>query len=69
MITTGIDMRHLSKTTIGAITGALIALAWIVFDTGAVVLLVVLTVAGASIGLVIDQPERLISVLERHKND
>lgn len=69
MITTGADMRHSSKTIIGAIVGALTALAWIVFDTGAVFLLIVLTAAGALIGLLIDQPDRVISLLERLKND
>lgn len=68
MTSTRIDTRHMSKTLIGAVAGALVALAWIVFDTGAVVLLVALTAIGAIIGLVLDDPDRLIAVLERLKS-
>lgn len=59
------DIRHLNKTLAGAAVGAAIALAWIIFDTRAVLLLVALTVLGALIGLTLDQPERLIRLLER----
>ena len=63
------DIRHLNKTLIGAAIGAALALAWILLDTGAVVLLLALTSLGALIGLALDQPERLIALLERLTRD
>jgi hypothetical protein len=63
------DIRHLNKTLTGAAIGAALALAWILFDTGAVILLLALTALGALIGLALDQPERLIALLERLTRD
>ena len=60
---------RLSKTAVGAVVGALVALAWILLDTGAVILLLALTGVGATIGFALDQPERLISLLERLKSE
>lgn len=62
------DIR-LSRRTAGAIVGALVALAWIAFDTGAFVVLVVLTGIGALIGTALDNPQRLIEYLQRLQRD
>ena len=51
------------------LTSAHIALAWIVFDTGAVLLLVALPAIGASVGLALERLERLVTSLERFSRD
>ena len=54
-----------SRAAIGAVSGAVLAIVWIVFDTRAVLLLAALTILGALIGVALDRPERLIVLLER----
>lgn len=54
-----------SRAAIGAVSGAVLAIVWIVFDTRAVLLLAALTILGALIGVALDRPERLIELLER----
>lgn len=67
-MTTLTSLRQ-SRAATGAVCGALVALAWILFDTGAVVLLVALTGLGALIGAALDRPDRLIALLERLRQD
>lgn len=54
-----------NRTLIGAVIGALIAVAWITFDTGSVILLLTLTSIGGAVGATIDNPDRLIAFLQR----
>ncbi len=56
---------HLSRASIGAICGAMIAIIWLVFDANAVLVLAALTGFGALIGVALDRPDRLIELLER----
>lgn len=57
--------QRLSKTLIGAGIGALIAVIWIVFDTTAAIVLVALAALGALVGSALENPGRLIRLLER----
>jgi uncharacterized membrane protein len=57
--------RHTSRTIIGALIGAAVALIWIIFDTKAVLIFAGLTIIGAIVGTALDRPQRLIDILER----
>lgn len=54
-----------SRSLIGAVAGALLAILWIVFDGGAVIFVASLSALGWLIGYVLEKPDALISVLER----
>ncbi len=56
---------NVPRTLIGAALGALAAVIWIIFDTGAVFLLLALTATGAAIGATLENPAWLISLLQR----
>ncbi|MGB5759725.1 MAG: hypothetical protein WBM50_22610 [Acidimicrobiales bacterium] len=62
---TNLTTRRISRTAIGAATGAVLAIVWIAFDTKAVLLLAALTILGALVGVALDRPQRLIDLLER----
>ena len=60
---------RLSRTLAGAVLGALVALMWLVFDTGAAILFLGFTATGGLIGLALDRPEQLIKMLEKLKTE
>lgn len=55
----------ISKPIWGALAGAVLAVLWVAFGGGAVLLVIALAVAGALIGLVFERPDVLIRLLER----
>lgn len=54
-----------TRTRLGALGGALVALVWIVWGAGAAALMVVLAALGAAIGWVLDRPDAAIGLLQR----
>ena len=55
----------LTRSALGALIGALVAIVWLTFDGGAVLLVGALGGAGWVLGTVLDRPETLIRVLQR----
>jgi uncharacterized membrane protein len=55
----------ISKPIWGALAGALLAILWVAFGGGAVLLVIALAVVGALIGVLLEHPGALISLLER----
>lgn len=54
-----------SRSFIGAVAGAVLAILWLVFDPGAVIFVGGLAALGWLIGSVVDRPDAIISVLQR----
>jgi len=54
-----------NKAILGALAGALIAVIWVAFDGGAVVLVAALAAVGWLIGNVFERPDILIGMLQR----
>lgn len=59
----------ISKGALGAILGAAIAVMWVVFDGGAVLLIAGLAFAGFALGSILDDPSRIITLLQRLQED
>jgi len=54
-----------NKALWGAIAGALIAVIWVAFDGGAVLLVAGLAAAGWLVGMIFERPDVLIGLLQR----
>lgn len=54
-----------NKAIWGALAGALLAIVWVAFDGGAVLLVVGLAAVGWLIGMIFQRPEVFIGLLER----
>lgn len=54
-----------SRSILGAIAGAVLAILWLVFDGGAVLFVCGLAALGWLIGTVLEKPDYLISLLQR----
>lgn len=54
-----------NKALLGALAGAIIAVVWVAFDGGAVLLVAGLAAAGWLLGTIFDRPDVLIRWLER----
>lgn len=59
----------LSKSLIGTVLGAVVAVLWVVFDGGAVLLVVAFAAAGWLLGSLLEDPSRLISLLQRLQDE
>lgn len=54
-----------NKALLGTIAGALVAVIWLTFDAGAVLLVVALAAVGWLLGTIIDKPDVFIGLLQR----
>ena len=54
-----------NKAVWGALAGALVAIIWVAFDGGAVLLVAGFAAIGWLVGMIFERPDVLISVLQR----
>ena len=60
---------HVSKALIGTLIGATIAVLWVTFDGGAVALVAALAAVGWLLGSLLEDPGRLIALLQKLQDD